>query len=345
VHGAPCAVAVAPARFAAGAPGQFLRVGVGFSTSKEGISALHLGQELAARAGGRLDVIAGACLEPALASYGFSSPAMPALEREIYEETKATLERATDKLGEGVPVQRETIRGDPASVLIERSSQLDILVLGSRAYGPVRHVLLGGVSARVMRQARCPVLVVPRGVGRGRRGPAEREPAAGEQRGARRATMDVVASSEQAPPGGASHSRDGVSEAEAAARLAARGPAPKPASSRSYASIVRANLLTVFNAILAAFGTITLLFGDARDALFLGIIFANVTIGITQEVRAKRALDRLASLVAPRATVLREGVPRELATAEVVPGDLVRAAGRRSGGHRRRGRGRAGPAS
>src|ERR1019366_10419534 len=89
------------------------------------------------------------------------------------------------------------------------------------------------------------------------------------------------------PPG------DGLSEAEAAARLAARGPSPGPPSSRSYASIVRANVLTVFNTILAAFGAVTLLFGDARDALFLAIIFANATIGITQEARAKRALERL----------------------------------------------------
>ena len=135
--------------------------------------------------------------------------------------------------------------------------------------------------------------------------------------------MDGVAGTEQASHERTVTSRDGLSEAEAAARLAARGPAGKPASSRSYASIVRANVLTVFNAILAAFGTVTLLFGDARDALFLGIIFANTTIGITQEVRAKRALDRLASLVAPRARVVRGGVARELATAQVVRGDLV----------------------
>lgn len=135
--------------------------------------------------------------------------------------------------------------------------------------------------------------------------------------------MDTVASAEQALTENYEPSRDGLSEAEAAARLAARGPSPKPASSRSYTSIVRANVLTVFNAILAAFGAVTLVFGDARDALFLGIIVANATIGITQEVRAKRALDRLASLVAPRATVVRDGVARELATADVVQGDLV----------------------
>jgi cation-transporting ATPase E len=136
--------------------------------------------------------------------------------------------------------------------------------------------------------------------------------------------MDTVASTEQARRVKTVPSGDGLSEAEAAARLAARGPSPTQASSRSYASIVRANVLTVFNAILAAFGAVTLLFGDVRDALFLGIIVANATIGITQEARAKRALDRLASLVAPRATVVRDGVARELPTAEVVPGDLVR---------------------
>src|SRR5579884_2428611 len=97
----------------------------------------------------------------------------------------------------------------------------------------------------------------------------------------------------------------GLSEAEAARRLGERGQAKRGAVSRSYASIVRANVLTVFNLILAAFGAVTLIFGDARDALFLGIIVANSGIGIGQEVRAKRALDRLSLLVAPVATVRR----------------------------------------
>jgi hypothetical protein len=83
----------------------------------------------------------------------------------------------------------------------------------------------------------------------------------------------------------------GLTEAEATSRLATMGARREPRTSRSYASIVRANVLTVFNAIIAAFGVVTLIFGDARDALFLAIIIANAGIGITQEVRAKRALD------------------------------------------------------
>lgn len=112
----------------------------------------------------------------------------------------------------------------------------------------------------------------------------------------------------------------GLSEAEARQRLAERGGAGELASSRSYSSIVRANVFTVFNLILAAFGVLTLVFGDWRDALFLGILVANTAIGITQEVRAKRALDRLALLVVPRATVLRDGTPRSVPAAEVGQG-------------------------
>jgi P-type E1-E2 ATPase len=114
-----------------------------------------------------------------------------------------------------------------------------------------------------------------------------------------------------------------LSEREAALRLAATADRPRAVSSRSYASIVRANVLTVFNAIIGAFGAVTLIFGDARDALFLGIIVANAGIGITQEVRAKHALDRLSLLVAPHATVRRDGTERRLPVEQLVVDDLV----------------------
>ncbi len=119
-------------------------------------------------------------------------------------------------------------------------------------------------------------------------------------------------------------SAEGLTEEEAQQRLATRGPVEPPATSRSTASIVRANVFTVFNGILAAFGVLTLIFGDWRDALFLGIIVANSAIGIGQELRAKRALDALSAEIAPHATVVRDGSPREVGVEEVVPGDLVR---------------------
>jgi cation-transporting P-type ATPase E len=116
----------------------------------------------------------------------------------------------------------------------------------------------------------------------------------------------------------------GLSETEAGERLAVRGHPARRRSSRSYASIVRANVLTVFNLILAVAGTATLLFGQWQDALFLGVLVGNSAIGIVQEVRAKRALDRLAALVAPTATVMRDGAARDVPAGDVVVGDVVR---------------------
>jgi cation-transporting P-type ATPase E len=116
----------------------------------------------------------------------------------------------------------------------------------------------------------------------------------------------------------------GLTQAEAERRLREHGPPEKEATSRSYASIAIANTFTVFNAILAAFGAATIAFGNPKDALFLGILVANTFIGTFQEVRAKRALDKLAALIAPAATVLRDGEPREIPVGEVVVGDLVR---------------------
>ena len=120
--------------------------------------------------------------------------------------------------------------------------------------------------------------------------------------------------------------RTGLTEHEAAERLARRGPLPPVQTSRSYASIVRANVFTIFNLILVVFGTLTLLFGDWRDALFLGVLVSNSAIGITQEVRAKRTLDRLAALVQPTASVVRDGHFKKAHLDELVKGDLVRLA-------------------
>src|SRR5690349_25172089 len=102
----------------------------------------------------------------------------------------------------------------------------------------------------------------------------------------------------------------GLTSGEAARRLAERPPAEAREASRSYWSIVRANVFTIFNLILLVAGVATLAFGEWRDALFLGILVANAAIGIRQEVRAKRELDRLTALVAPTATVVRDGRPR-----------------------------------
>ena len=115
----------------------------------------------------------------------------------------------------------------------------------------------------------------------------------------------------------------GLSSAEAARRLERLGP-PEPASSRSVASIVAANVLTLFNAIIGGFFILILSLGLWADALFGLIAIINSAIGIRQELKAKETLDQLALLVAPRAKGIRDGRLLELRAEEVVPGDLVR---------------------
>ena len=84
--------------------------------------------------------------------------------------------------------------------------------------------------------------------------------------------------------------------------------------------------MNIPNGILFAFGVLTLTFGAWQDALFLGILVSNVAIGSFQEIRSKRALDRLASPLAPEAVVVRAGIDRRVPVFQIVPGDLVRLA-------------------
>ncbi len=162
VHGAPCAVAVAPAGYALTPPHDLQRIGAGFSDSPEARAAVALAETLASSAGAELRVIAGSALAPALAGYAFSSPSLPLIEDQLYAETKAAAETAAGEIVSREDVRLDVRRGDPSRVLVEASRSLDLLVLGSRAYGPLRHALLGGVSSVVMREAHCPVLVLPR---------------------------------------------------------------------------------------------------------------------------------------------------------------------------------------
>ncbi len=74
-------------------------------------------------------------------------------------------------------------------------------------------------------------------------------------------------------------------------------------TSRTYGEIIRANVLTRFNAILGTMLVVILFVGQIQDATFGIILVANSLIGIVQEIRAKRTLDRLAVLNAPRARV------------------------------------------
>jgi nucleotide-binding universal stress UspA family protein len=79
-------------------------------------------------------------------------------------EAEEGLRRKVAEVGDDVPTEVDAFVGDPAEILVDVSQNLDLLVCGSRGYGPARAVLLGGVTRRVTKEAHCPVIVLPRGV-------------------------------------------------------------------------------------------------------------------------------------------------------------------------------------
>ena len=95
------------------------------------------------------------------------------------------------------------------------------------------------------------------------------------------------------------------------------------APTRTVGQIVRANVFTRFNAILGVMLAIILVVGPLQDALFGIVLIANAGIGIVQELRAKRTLDRLTLLTAPRARVVRDGDLHEVAVGDVVLDDVL----------------------
>jgi nucleotide-binding universal stress UspA family protein len=159
LHGASCPVVVAPRRYAE-QRGDIRTIGVGYDGSPESHAAATLAAGLAAAIGAQLRVIF--VLEP-------PTPGGEGLgyDREWEERADATRERAQlmldDLLGElGEIATGEVLVGDAVVELSYAANDLDLLVTGSRGYGPVRRAMLGSTSSKLMHQAPCPVLVMPR---------------------------------------------------------------------------------------------------------------------------------------------------------------------------------------
>src|SRR6478609_3172916 len=128
----------------------------------------------------------------------------------------------------------------------------------------------------------------------------------------------------EAPPALDDPPPHGLTADEVATRVAAgQTNAVDEHTSRTVEEIVRANVFTRFNAILAVLAVAVLTTGRLADALFALVLVINAIIGIGQEVRAKRTLDRLAFLNAPTAAVVRDGAETDLPLGDIVLGDLV----------------------
>jgi nucleotide-binding universal stress UspA family protein len=157
--GSVCPIAVAPAGMQV-PPGALGRIGVAFVDTPDGRAALDTAVRLARRTGTPLRLCTVVADEPASLPFLVgedSEHAFLATAREAYEQS---LEAAA-ATAEGVTVDWEIRSGEVVESLAELDD-VDVLFCGSRGYGPARRVLLGGVSARLLRRARRPIVVVPR---------------------------------------------------------------------------------------------------------------------------------------------------------------------------------------
>src|SRR5919112_42638 len=114
----------------------------------------------------------------------------------------------------------------------------------------------------------------------------------------------------------------GLTEGEARARLGrGEGNDTGKSPTRSYWDIARANLFTLFNNILFTLGVALIALGRVNDALTsVGLGLVNAGISTVQEIRAKRQLDQIALVNRPTVTVVRDGRPQIIASAELVKG-------------------------
>jgi nucleotide-binding universal stress UspA family protein len=170
MHGSPCPVGVVPSEW------QRLNtwpsvIGVAYVDSPEGNEALRGAHALAVRAGAALRVITAVKLTPEMylevePRYvaGQTGKDLEDVEGEHRLHVEKEVRRTVEAMYSDVPAEIDVTVGDPADVLIGASHHLDLLVCGSRAYGPLRSVLLGSISRRICAEAHCPVIVVPRGV-------------------------------------------------------------------------------------------------------------------------------------------------------------------------------------
>jgi nucleotide-binding universal stress UspA family protein len=149
--GAPCAVAVAPIGHA-DATGALATIGVGYDGTPESEAALALARELAAIRGASVSVLT--VVEPSAVA-GLLRTA----DEADYEEEIADARAALAKL-EGV--EGQVVMGWAGEELASFGEHVDLLIVGSRAYGPIRRLMFGGVATHLASNAPCPLVVLPR---------------------------------------------------------------------------------------------------------------------------------------------------------------------------------------
>ena len=163
LHGSPCPVAVAPKGYTQRPGDEPGIIGCAYDDSLSSQRALEAAHRIAAATGARLRVIRAFKplaydIPPGTAALGGRSSYNDSLQDRASEELESAVARI-----EGEPRAEGFFAvGEPAKILAEASEQLDLLLVGSRGYGPLHSVVVGGVAGRVVREAACPVIVLPR---------------------------------------------------------------------------------------------------------------------------------------------------------------------------------------
>lgn len=153
LNGSPCAVAVAPVGYAEGLA-TLSTIGVGYDGSPESDAALALAREVAREHGGSVRALRVVqILSSAYA--GFGGVAWGDALESVLDDAKQQMDSIDG-------VQGEAKMGVPGEELAAFGDQVDLLVVGSRSYGPIRRLMLGSTSQYLVSNARCPLLVLPR---------------------------------------------------------------------------------------------------------------------------------------------------------------------------------------
>lgn len=165
LHGAPCTVATAPKGFRE-APERARIVGVAYDGSIDSARALVEARRYAEAQDARLEIITAV---PPLDVWATDSLYRPNhTPEEIGEYRRAEFARMLDDaaapLTEELEATTMLVEGRAADAIVHQTRRgIDLLFMGSRAYGPLRRAIAGSTAGEVMRLAACPVVVVPRG--------------------------------------------------------------------------------------------------------------------------------------------------------------------------------------
>jgi nucleotide-binding universal stress UspA family protein len=165
LHGATCPIAVAPLGFAERMHG-LDRIGAAFVDSEEGLEAMRAAVALASAC--QAELHAATAVEPiAWSAVSLADPYnINGHLAELRDLAGGRLRAALEDLQPPVRFHCRVLVNSPVTALEQFSNDVDLLVCGSRGWGPLGSVLLGGVSRRLIHRAACPVIVVPRGTQR-----------------------------------------------------------------------------------------------------------------------------------------------------------------------------------